>query len=154
MTSEIEKKYLFPAGILVFLASVLLYFVFLEWDIKIDFVLTALVVLAIFLKLEEIVLLSILGIWVFNFKPALSLEMIWFLVLPVLTFGLNKFLPGKNWFSALVSVFISFIIFYASINFSLLFGSLVVSLGIMLPTLAFGVLVFMVFEFIFNSNEV
>ncbi len=138
-----EKKHSFLIGFLIFLIAVLFYFIFYQiFSLRIDFVLVALGVLALFLRLEEILFLSFLGIFIFSWQSIWSPEMILFLVLPLLIFGLNIFLPGKKWFSGLVGVLITLLVFYSLINFSLFFSGGAVFLTILIPGLSFGGLVF------------
>jgi hypothetical protein len=65
--------------------------------------LTVMVVAAMFLTVRHLVLLTLVGIYILNWKPEVSAETVTLAILPLAAVGIDRILPGKKWVVALVA---------------------------------------------------
>jgi hypothetical protein len=98
----IGKKYFSP---LLFLSAFLVVLITLLIQVKFqpigfmhaDIILPTLVVLSFFLGAFEVAILSLFSVFFLNFKPFISFEMIFLLIIPFLSFWIIKIFPAKIW---------------------------------------------------------
>ncbi len=87
----------------------------------IDVVLAALITAAFFVDLSELILLISLSVFILNWQPAFSLEMLFLAVLPIAAFFFHKRIPFKPWLANVVVVFLGILILYLLLGLGLLF---------------------------------
>lgn len=107
-----------------------------------DFLFVALIVGSFFLSFWELFFCVVLGIFVTNWRPAPSFEMVTFALVPFIAFSLKKILPWHSWFNALVLIIVGTIIFYAASDSVFFLRTPGLFLAVLFGGLCFGMVVF------------
>ena len=118
-----------------------------------DFVLAALVGAAFFASFSELLVLVFFSIFILNWQPGVSVEMLAIFILPVVTFLGRGALPGKPWFTSVGFLIFSILLFYMAADFNGLlrnFSEVIISafFGVL-----FGVLVFHFLRYFYEVRE-
>jgi len=107
-----------------------------------DFLFVALIVSSFFLSFWELVFCVVLGVFVTNWRPSPSFEMVTFALVPFVSFSLRKILPWHSWLNATVLIIVGTIVFYAASDSAFFLRSQDLFLGILFGGLCFGMVVF------------
>lgn len=113
--SESFKKFFLAFGlaaVVLFLQIELSYFLSFRPNLILAFLIAA----SFFYNLGEILALALFSIFMLNWQPSLSFEILIILVFPVLAFYLRRVFPWQNWLNNLVLIFIGLVIFYLAVN--------------------------------------
>ena len=148
-----SKKQIFVVALLLFIFSITLQFKlhgFLNFHP--DLALTTLVVLAFFLDFLPTLFFTLLGVFILNWQPTISLELVVFVIIPLTVYWISKFLPGRLWFSVLIFSAIAVPTFYAIINFGAFYTAPLLLLGDVLVCLIFASLDFYLLEAFSKKN--
>lgn len=92
----------FTAFLFLLLALALELFLENTFGPWINFALAALIASAFCLSFTELLFLILFSVFVLNWQPAFSLDMLVFAVLPILIFVLKKLIPFKAWLGNLI----------------------------------------------------
>jgi hypothetical protein len=84
--------------------------------IWLNFTLAVLITAAFFLNFLELLVLILFAIFVLNWQPAFSLEVVFYVVLPFLALWLHKFFPFKPWLGNLAAIFLAILVFYLAVG--------------------------------------
>ncbi len=79
----------------------------------ISFVLTTLIVSALFFNFQELIFLILFAVFILNSQPALSPEIIIFSALPIIIYFVRVFVPLQPLLSSLFSIFVSLLFLYS-----------------------------------------
>lgn len=143
----------FFLGLLGFFAALILQIKFNPlFGLKINFVLMALVVLALFLDFFEVIFLELLGVFVLNWQPNLSTETIIFFLLPAIISLIKKFLPGQLWFNGLLLIVLGVLGFYYISSLGSFLKNWPEAFGGIITTIGFGFMIFFSFYSIQDYN--
>ncbi len=130
-------------GFLIFsLAAMLQFWFLLVFDFKVDFILVSLIVLALFLSFEEMILLVLAGVWLLNWQRSFSLEILYFLIIPMVVIAFRRLLPGKLGVTNFMLVLLGVMLFYTFSNFSIFFSRAVNVPLVSVPAVIFGSILF------------
>ncbi len=117
-----------------------------------DIVLVTLMMLAFFLDLDELVTVTGLSVWVVNWIPRVSSEMVLLALLPFIAFAIKKFSPWEGWLSAAVLSALGVLILYGVSNFHAfsMFGFFAFNVVI---SASFGVIIFLLFRVFYPTSR-
>ena len=118
-----------------------------------DFVLGTLITFSFFLGFIEILFLGAASALLLNWQPYFSPEILMFIILPILVFGVKKYFPWRMEINHLLSVFFGLVIFYGISSYGSLFGNLTLFLKSAGWTLMFSAFVFQVFNYFYPAKE-
>ncbi|MEK7181486.1 MAG: hypothetical protein AAB738_04130 [Patescibacteria group bacterium] len=120
---------------------------------KTDLVLVFLLVLASFVGFWEILTFGMLAVFLMNWQPWVSLEMIMLLILPL---GVNlghRFLPGRPLLQSFFINFLGVMIFYAVLDAPRMLNNLGLFLSFIFADIIFGGAIFLVFSNYSRQNQ-
>jgi len=113
----------------------------------INFPFAALIALSFFLGFWELVITVLIAVFLLNWQPSVSLEMVILAAFPLLSLWLHKLLPWQIWLSTLVAIFVGFLILYLSIGAVLIVKQANLFLIDLFGGLVYGILVSKLMEF-------
>ncbi len=116
--------------------------------IWLNFTLAALVTAAFLLNFLELLLLCLVAVFILNWQPAFSLEIVLYTALPLVFFSFRKLFSFKLWLAAPAAIFLSFLIFYLAIGPRFLVAAPTVFLLDLVVGLAFGAIFFKICEMV------
>jgi len=82
-----------------------------------DVVLATLIVASLFLNFFELLVFILLGIFFLNWQPGISIEMISFLIMPMLFLWGRRVFPGKAWLGSVGFLSLGIFLFYLIVDF-------------------------------------
>jgi hypothetical protein len=112
-------------------------------NIFIDLILATLIVFAFFFELWELLVFILFGIFVINWQPAISLEIILFAAIPLIIYGFYRLFALTSWITAPLAIILGFLLFYIVISPAILFSNATGFLMDLFGGLVFGELVFL-----------
>ena len=118
-----------------------------------DFALAALIGAAFFVSFLELLVLALFTIFLINWQPGMSIEMLSILILPTITFLGRRILPGKAWFSSIGFLFFGILLFYVVADFNEFLNNFGTILSSALFGVLFGVLVFRIIGYFYEIKE-
>lgn len=86
------------------------------FGIWINFALAALITAAFFVSFLELVVLILFSVFMLNWQPGFSFELLVFSLLPLAVYFAHKLLPFKPWLGSLVAVITCLICFYLLVS--------------------------------------
>jgi len=123
-----------------------LQFWFASAAVFVNFILATLIVFAFFFDIWELVVFILFAIFVINWQPAASIDVVLFALIPVAAYVFRKMFRFSPWIAAPVSIAVGTIFLYlaiapiASLHAPLIFAT------DLFGDLVFGSIVFMVFQ--------
>jgi hypothetical protein len=105
----------FFLSILFLLLAFGIQFLFAGSGIFVNVILATLITLASFFDLFELIVFILLAVFVINWQPAISWEVVLFAVLPIIAYGIRNISSWSAWALNLIFIFLGIIILYAVI---------------------------------------
>jgi hypothetical protein len=115
---------------------------FVSINIFIDLILATLIVFSFFFDIGELLVFVLFGVFVINWQPGISLEIILFAAIPFIVYGFYRLFALIPWITAPLAIIGGFLIFYIAISPGMLFSNAVGFLMDLFGGLIFGELVF------------
>lgn len=115
---------------------------FASMNIFIDFILAALIVFAFFFDIWELLVFILFSVFVINWQPAISTEIILFGIIPIAAYASYKFFALIRWAAIPIAIIVGFLVFYLVIASGMFFANGELFLIDVLGGLVFGELVF------------
>jgi hypothetical protein len=112
-------------------------------NIFIDVILASLIAFAFFFDIWELLVFILFSIFVINWQPAFSVEILLFGVIPLITFVARKFFALIPWIAIPVAIFCGFLVMYIVVAPSLFFANWQQFVIDVLGALVFGQLVYL-----------
>lgn len=116
---------------------------FASINIFFDFLLAALIVFAFFFDIWELIVFILFSIFVINWQPEFSPEIILFAIIPIAAYGFHKFFNLISWIAAPIALVVGFLIFSILVAPSTFFAHGELFLMDLVGGLVFGELVFL-----------
>jgi hypothetical protein len=126
---------------------------FASFNIFIDLILATLIAFAFFFDITELLVFILFGILVINWQPAISIEVILFGIIPLLTFGFYKMFALILWAAVPIAIVVGFLIFYITVAPGMFFANGYQFLMDVFGALIFGEFVFLALTHTHNNQE-
>jgi len=105
-------KFKFFAGLVVLIIALALQFLFASAGIFLDLSFAALICFAFLFDLGEFLVLVLVAVFVVNWQPAVSTELLVFSLFPVAMYFLRRVAPWHSWVAIPVAVVLGTVLFY------------------------------------------
>jgi|GEM_PF-2445088 len=115
-----------------------------------EFVLGTMIVFAFYLEFIELAALTSVSALALNWQPSLNLELLLIAILPMIIFGVKKFLPWRNAINNFLAILSALLIFYGATNYAALSGYPFLFPKIVFGNLIFGGLLFQTFGYFYK----
>ncbi|MGC8776174.1 MAG: hypothetical protein ACP5QN_02600 [Minisyncoccia bacterium] len=119
---------------------------------KFNLTLLALIVFSFYVGYLELIFLSLLGIFLINWKPNFSLEIILLFLIPQLFYLTLKKIKWDNFFGLIFFIILGDILFYGLINYKFILDFTNYFIYEILINILFGILLFYFLKYL-NHNE-
>jgi hypothetical protein len=138
----------FIAFCFVFLALLLQFSLGETSGVWISFTLAALITASFFTDFLELFALTLTAVFVLNWQPVISYELLVIGSLPLAIFFARKLVPFKAWLSNLTMILVAIVIFYASFGIRPVPASRAIFLWDICLSLIFGTAICEVMQFV------
>ena len=146
MTASLSARLRFVLGILILLLSCALQFWFASAGVFVNFVLAALIVFAFFFGIGELAVFILAAIFILNWQPAVSADIVVFAVIPVAAFAFHRAFRVNPWIAAPGAIVAGFALLYLAVAPAALFAGGELFLRDLFGGLVFGMLAFIALE--------
>lgn len=136
----------FILALLVLLLACALQFWFASVGVFINFILAALIVFAFFFDIWELLIFILFSIFVVNWQPGVSLDIIVFGIIPIAAFAFHKALGWTLFAGIPVAIIVGFLALYLAVAPDAFLGNIIPFLTDIFGGLLFGGGVFFVFD--------
>jgi hypothetical protein len=136
----------FILAILILLLACSFQFWFASAGMFINFILAALIVFAFFFDIWELLVFVLFAIFVVNWSPAVSVDIIVFGILPLAAYAFHKVFAWTLWASIPVAIISGFLLLYLAIAPAAFLSNWELFLTDLFGGLVFGGLVFLIFD--------
>jgi hypothetical protein len=133
-------------GILILLLACALQFWFASANVFVNFILAALIVFAFFFDIWELVIYILFAVFVVNWQPGLSIDIIVFAIIPVAAYAFHKVFAWAAWAAAPVAIICGFVLLYLAVAPAAFLGNWELLLTDLFGGLVFGGLVFLTLD--------
>jgi hypothetical protein len=132
----------FLAGLVMLLISLALQTWFASAGIFLNFSFVALISLAFVFEFWELLLLVLLAVFIVNWQPSVSVEILVFALYPIAVYFFRKTLMIQHWVTAPAMIVIGFLVLYLSVAPGRFFADLPSFLLNVAVGLVFGAMIF------------
>jgi hypothetical protein len=136
----------FILAILILLFACALQFWFASANVFINFILASLIVFAFFFDIWELLVFVLFAVFVVNWQPSASVDIIVFGLIPIVAYGFNKIVGWRAWAGVPTAIVGGFIILYLAIAPRMFFADWELFLMDLFGSLVFGGMVFFLLE--------
>ena len=110
--SHVVNYFKFFAGVLILFLAVSLQFWFGSWGLYANFVLAALVAFAFLFNIQEFIFLLLFGVFIMNWQPAISRDILAFALVPMLVFIARSRFHWDAYIGSAISIVAGITLFY------------------------------------------
>jgi hypothetical protein len=136
----------FILAILILLLACSFQFWFASAGMFINFILAALIVFAFFFDIWELLVFVLFAVFVVNWSPAPSVDIIVFGIIPLAAYAFHKVFAWTLWTAIPVAIICGFLLLYLAIAPAAFLGNWEVFLKDLFGGLVFGGLVFLILD--------
>jgi hypothetical protein len=119
-----------------------------------NFALATLISAVFFMSIIELLSLVVSALFVLNWQPAFSFELLVFSALPFVVFSAYKFFPFKPWLMNVIAILLSIPIFYFVFDVRFVVDAPVILLWDIVASTMFGAITFKGLEFAYKKEVV
>lgn len=119
---------------------------FASMDVFMNFILASLIVFAFFFDVWELLVFILFSIFVINWQPAISAEIILFGLVPLAAYAFHQLFAFVLWVAVPIAIIVGFLIFYIAIAPTMFFINWMPFLTDLVGGLVFGELVLLALE--------
>jgi hypothetical protein len=132
----------FILALLFLTLAFVMQFWFASFGVFIDFILATLITLSFLFDIWDVLFFILAAIFIVNWQPALSIEIMLFAALPLAAFLVNRHTSSEPWAANLASICLGLVILYLAAAPSLFFAEWKIFLTDLVSCLIFGSIVF------------
>ena len=133
-------------AILILLLACALQFWFASANVFINFILATLIIFAFFFDILELVVYILFAIFVINWSPGFSIDIVAFALIPVAAYAFRKGFSWAAWAAAPLAIVFGFFLLYLAIAPAAFLGDWELFLTDLFGGLVFGGLVFLTLD--------
>lgn len=133
-------------AVLILLLACALQFWFASANVFVNFILATLIVFAFFFDIWELIVYILFAIFVVNWQPGLSIDIVVFAIIPIATYAFHKVFSWAAWAATPVAIVCGFLLLYLAIAPTALLGNWEFFLADLFGGLVFGGLVFLTLD--------
>jgi len=118
-----------------------------------DLALATLLILGSFVSLGELMILILSSVFILNWQPALSWEIIWFSLLPLAFAAIHRIFPFESWTANLISVGLGTLLFTLFVDPRFVVRDIVGFAELWLGAIVCGMAIYYFFETTFTKRR-
>lgn len=132
----------FILALLFLTLAFVMQFWFASFGLFINFILAALITLSFLFDIWDVLFFILAAIFIVNWQPAFSVEIVLFAALPLAAFFINRYSSSEPWAANLACIFFGLLILYLASAPSLFLAEWKIFLTDLVSCLIFGSIVF------------
>lgn len=140
-------------GLIIIALAAFIQIVCASWGTPFDLVLVTLIVASFFFSFFELLILSLWGAALLQWSPAIGLELILTLIIPLVIFGLRLLFPWKGWFSFFLTGVLGIFAFNIATSGTVPFHFWGVFAGDIFITMIYGTIIFSIFQSLYEKKQ-